>query len=77
MSYLHLLQQLKLNILVVNNKNNYYKGKLNNRKHLVEKIILSTEACAELGRVYTLGPELHKDLSTLQSPVLHLVVFPI
>jgi hypothetical protein len=28
-----------------------------------------------LGRVYTLGPELHKDLSTLQSPVLHLDVF--
>ena len=29
-------------------------------------------ACAALGRVYTLGPELHKDLSTLHSPVLHL-----
>ncbi len=27
------------------------------------------------GRVYILGPELHKDLSTLQSPVLHLDVF--
>jgi hypothetical protein len=28
-----------------------------------------------LGRVYTLEAELHKDLSTLQSPVLHLDVF--
>ena len=30
-----------------------------------------------LGRVYTLGPELHKDLSTLHSPVLQLDVFPL
>ncbi len=34
-------------------------------------------ACASLGRVYPLGPELHKDLSTLHSPVLHLDVFPL
>ena len=33
-----------------------------------------TPVCT-LGRVYTLGPKLHKDLSTLQSPVLHLDVF--
>ena len=35
-------------------------------------MLCGMNACAALGRVYTLGPELHKDLSTLHSPVLHL-----
>jgi hypothetical protein len=39
-------------------------------------MLCGMNACAALGRVYTLGPELHKDLSTLHSPVLHLDVFP-
>jgi hypothetical protein len=34
----------------------------------------TTETCAALGRVYTLGPELHLDVSTLQISVLHLDV---
>ncbi len=40
-------------------------------------MLCGMNACAALGRVYTLGPELHKDLSTLHSPVLHLDVFPL
>jgi hypothetical protein len=39
--------------------------------------LYTTETCAVLGRVYTLGPELHLDVSTLQIPVLHLEVFPL
>jgi hypothetical protein len=35
-------------------------------------MLCGMNACAALGRVHTLGPELHKDLSTLHSPVLHL-----
>jgi hypothetical protein len=34
----------------------------------------ATETCAALGRVYTLGPDLHLDVSTLHSSVLHLDV---
>ena len=40
-------------------------------------MLCGMNACAALRRVYTLGPELHKDLSTLHSPVLHLDVFPL
>ncbi len=50
------------------------------RQKIIEKktiIIYTAEACAALGRVYTLGPELHLNIYTLQSPVLHLNVFPL
>jgi hypothetical protein len=39
--------------------------------------IYTTDTCAALGRVYTLGPELHLDVSTQQIPVLHLDLFPL
>jgi hypothetical protein len=44
------------------------------RRYIFYGLPALTPVCT-LGRVYTLGPELHKDLSTLQSPVLHLDVF--
>jgi hypothetical protein len=42
---------------------------------LLDVSIYTTETCAALERVYTLGPELHLDVSTVQSPVFHLDVF--
>ena len=44
------------------------------RRYIFYELPALTPVCT-LRRVYTLGPELHKDLSTLQSPVLHLDVF--
>jgi len=38
------------------------------------RLIYTAVACAALGPVYTLRPELFLDPSTLQSPVLNLVV---
>ncbi len=41
---------------------------------LLDLSLYTTETCAALRRVYTLGPELHLDMSTQQIPVLHLDV---
>jgi hypothetical protein len=38
-------------------------------------LIYTTDGCAALGSVYTLRPELHLDLSALQSSMLHLGKF--
>jgi hypothetical protein len=49
--------------------------RLYNSSHAAPGLIYTAEACAVLGPVYTLGPELHLDMSTLQNHVLHLDVF--
>ncbi len=42
--------------------------------HLDVSTLQSTEYCAALGRVSLKGPDLHLDVSPLQSPVVHLDV---